>query len=406
MPDPSQTPQPRPAPREYLLTVRREGEGLTAHWDQGNPFPLPLDKRDLADILSRLQVPLVLLEACRGAQVSDRPVFGALAPALLQGGVGSVIAFSRRRRDPGLRAALPGPGGGPHHRRVTGRGARRAPDQPRPLAGPRPGPGDRRSARLNHPPTLPRRRRPCAGPPRRTGHRERRTPVRRVPARRHRTPRFPARPQVPLPRPRPRAIGNEKGAPLQLQRATARRRRGGQDGARPRGRSLVAAHRPLRSSAFPQLREGRRGRGRGPAARRVPGHRRLRRAGTGRAVGPGSAALPSQPGAPGLGQLRVYAPRLRAPGWTSPGRVRRAHRPRQGCARRTRRDRWRGPRRPGAALPRADRRRHGTQARRPAAGDLPLPGDRARRHPGTAPARARLAGRAAPAARHRRAQRD
>ena len=50
--------------------------------------------RRLGDLLSRLQVPLVLLEACRGAQVSDRPIFGAVAPALLQGGVGSVVAFS------------------------------------------------------------------------------------------------------------------------------------------------------------------------------------------------------------------------------------------------------------------------------------------------------------------------
>jgi len=52
MPEPSQTPQPRPPPREYLLTVRREAEGLTAHWDQGNPFPLPLplDKRDLDEL--------------------------------------------------------------------------------------------------------------------------------------------------------------------------------------------------------------------------------------------------------------------------------------------------------------------------------------------------------------------
>jgi tetratricopeptide (TPR) repeat protein len=50
--------------------------------------------RDLGDLLSRLQVPLVLLEACRGAQVSDKPVFGAVAPALLQSGVGSVVAFS------------------------------------------------------------------------------------------------------------------------------------------------------------------------------------------------------------------------------------------------------------------------------------------------------------------------
>ena len=49
----------------------------------------------LGDLLSRLQVPLVLLEACRGAQLSDRPVFGAVAPALLRAGVGSVIAFSQ-----------------------------------------------------------------------------------------------------------------------------------------------------------------------------------------------------------------------------------------------------------------------------------------------------------------------
>lgn len=48
----------------------------------------------LGDLLSRLQVPLVLLEACRGAQVSDRPIFGSVAPALLESGVGSVVAFS------------------------------------------------------------------------------------------------------------------------------------------------------------------------------------------------------------------------------------------------------------------------------------------------------------------------
>lgn len=53
-----------------------------------------IEGRRLGDLLSRLRVPLVLLEACRGAQVSDRPVFGAVAPALLQSGVGSVIAFS------------------------------------------------------------------------------------------------------------------------------------------------------------------------------------------------------------------------------------------------------------------------------------------------------------------------
>jgi tetratricopeptide (TPR) repeat protein len=48
----------------------------------------------LGDLLARLDVPLVLLEACRGSDLSDRPVFGSVAPALLQSGVGSVIAFS------------------------------------------------------------------------------------------------------------------------------------------------------------------------------------------------------------------------------------------------------------------------------------------------------------------------
>jgi len=42
----------------------------------------------------RLDVPLVLLEACRSSALSDRPVFGSVAPALLESGVGSVIAFS------------------------------------------------------------------------------------------------------------------------------------------------------------------------------------------------------------------------------------------------------------------------------------------------------------------------
>jgi len=50
--------------------------------------------RDLGDMLSRLDVPLVILEACRSSSLSDRPVFGSVAPALLQSGVGSVVAFS------------------------------------------------------------------------------------------------------------------------------------------------------------------------------------------------------------------------------------------------------------------------------------------------------------------------
>ncbi len=48
----------------------------------------------LGDLLARLDVPLVLLEACRSSDLSDRPVFGSVAPALLESGVGSVVAFS------------------------------------------------------------------------------------------------------------------------------------------------------------------------------------------------------------------------------------------------------------------------------------------------------------------------
>jgi CHAT domain-containing protein len=46
------------------------------------------------DILSRLEVPLVILEACRTSDLSDRPVFGSVAPALLESGVGTVVAYS------------------------------------------------------------------------------------------------------------------------------------------------------------------------------------------------------------------------------------------------------------------------------------------------------------------------
>lgn len=48
----------------------------------------------LGALVAKHSVPLVLLEACRGSDLSDRPVFGSLAPALLDSGVGSVIAFS------------------------------------------------------------------------------------------------------------------------------------------------------------------------------------------------------------------------------------------------------------------------------------------------------------------------
>lgn len=48
----------------------------------------------LGDLLARLDIPLVMLEACRTSDLSDQPVFGSLAPALLESGVGSVVAFS------------------------------------------------------------------------------------------------------------------------------------------------------------------------------------------------------------------------------------------------------------------------------------------------------------------------
>jgi hypothetical protein len=48
----------------------------------------------LGDLLARMEVPLVLLEACRSADLSNQPVFGSVAPALLESGVGSVVAFS------------------------------------------------------------------------------------------------------------------------------------------------------------------------------------------------------------------------------------------------------------------------------------------------------------------------
>ena len=50
--------------------------------------------QQLGDLLSRLRIPLVILEACRTSDLSDQPVFGSVAPALLQSGVGSVVAFS------------------------------------------------------------------------------------------------------------------------------------------------------------------------------------------------------------------------------------------------------------------------------------------------------------------------
>jgi tetratricopeptide (TPR) repeat protein len=48
----------------------------------------------LGDLLVKLEIPLAILEACRGSDLSDKPVFDSVAPALLECGVGSVMAFS------------------------------------------------------------------------------------------------------------------------------------------------------------------------------------------------------------------------------------------------------------------------------------------------------------------------
>lgn len=49
---------------------------------------------ELGKLLARLEVPLVILEACRTSDLSDGPVVDSVAPALLAAGVGSVVAFS------------------------------------------------------------------------------------------------------------------------------------------------------------------------------------------------------------------------------------------------------------------------------------------------------------------------
>jgi len=50
--------------------------------------------KQLGDLLSRMDIPIVILEACRGSDLSAKNIYGSVAPALLECGVGSVIAFS------------------------------------------------------------------------------------------------------------------------------------------------------------------------------------------------------------------------------------------------------------------------------------------------------------------------
>ena len=72
-------------PKTGVGVLEFEREDATTH---------PVTAVHLGDLLARLDVPLVLLEACRGADLSDKAVLGSLAPALLDSGVGSVVAFS------------------------------------------------------------------------------------------------------------------------------------------------------------------------------------------------------------------------------------------------------------------------------------------------------------------------
>ncbi len=67
------------------LAFERDESGVETHLVEG---------RVLGDLLSGLDVPLVMLEACRGSALSKRPIFSSVAPALLASGVGSVVAFS------------------------------------------------------------------------------------------------------------------------------------------------------------------------------------------------------------------------------------------------------------------------------------------------------------------------
>nr|VFK17456.1 MAG: Tetratricopeptide repeat-containing protein [Candidatus Kentron sp. LFY] len=54
----------------------------------------PVTGRRLGGLLAENHIPVVILEACRGAYLSDREIYTSVAPALLEGGVGSVVAFS------------------------------------------------------------------------------------------------------------------------------------------------------------------------------------------------------------------------------------------------------------------------------------------------------------------------
>jgi hypothetical protein len=56
----------------------------------------PVEGGRLGEALANYGVPLVILESCRGAPLADQPVYDSVAPALLECGVSSVVAFSHQ----------------------------------------------------------------------------------------------------------------------------------------------------------------------------------------------------------------------------------------------------------------------------------------------------------------------
>ena len=71
----------------------RTGVGALCFEDENRKTDFVAGAR-LGTLISRRRVPLMILEACNTAGISDRPVFGSVAPALLGAGVASVVAFS------------------------------------------------------------------------------------------------------------------------------------------------------------------------------------------------------------------------------------------------------------------------------------------------------------------------
>ncbi len=72
--------------------LRQSGVGALC-FEQPDATKDLVEGRRLGELLAAMRVPLALLEACQTSDL-DKEVFGSVAPALLQHGVGSVIAFS------------------------------------------------------------------------------------------------------------------------------------------------------------------------------------------------------------------------------------------------------------------------------------------------------------------------